>query len=49
MEHSENYEKVKDHYDHHRWNIARVRKAVACGWITEEEYQEITGQPYDGV
>lgn len=48
MEHSVNYAKVKSYYDRGLWNLARVKKAVEKGWITEEEYQEITGQPYDG-
>ena len=48
MEHSVHYEKVKSYYDRGLWNLARVKKAVEKGWITEEEYQEITGQPYDG-
>ena len=48
MEHSVNYGKVKSYYDRGLWNLARVKKAVEKGWITEEEYQEITGQPYDG-
>lgn len=49
MEHSVNYAKVKSYYDRGLWNLARVKKAVEKGWITEEEYQEITGQPYDGA
>ena len=47
MEHSANYEKVKNYYDRGLWNHARVRKAVEKGWITEEEFTEITGQPYE--
>ena len=42
---SENYQKVKDYYDDGRWTIERVRKAVGR-WITAEEYEEITGEPY---
>lgn len=49
MEHSANFEKVKSYYDRGLWNLARVKKAVEKRWITEEEYQEITGQPYDGA
>lgn len=47
MEHSANYEKVKNYYDRGLWNLARVRKAVEKGWITEDEFTEITGQPYE--
>lgn len=43
---SENYKKVKNYYDEGRWTIERVAKAVEKGWITEEEYGEITGQKY---
>lgn len=46
MEHSVNYAKVKSYYDRGLWNLARVKKAVEKGWITEEEYKEITGNDY---
>jgi hypothetical protein len=46
MEHSENYEKVKGYYDRGLWGIAKVRKAVGK-WITPEEFEEITGEPYE--
>lgn len=46
MEHSKNYQKVKDFYDNKLWNKTRVRNAVVKGWITEEEYKEITGEDY---
>lgn len=48
MEHSKNFEKVKNYYDSGRWNILMVKNAVIKGWITEEEYREITGEDYDG-
>lgn len=49
---SENYEKVSYYYhnfvNHQKpaWDIERVRKAVEKGWITEEEFSEITGEDY---
>ena len=46
MEHSKNYEKVKNYYDKGLWSIERVRQAVVKGWITEEEFAEITGEEY---
>lgn len=46
MEHSAKFEKVKDYYDRGLWNEARVANAVVKGWITEAEYEEITGIPY---
>lgn len=44
-EHSKNFEKVRDYYMNHLWDKTRVRNAVGK-WITEEEYEEITGEPY---
>lgn len=48
MEHSAKFEKVKYYYDHGLWTIenGRMDAAVVKGWITEEEYEEITGVPY---
>ena len=45
--HSPKYNKVKNYYDKGLWNDEMVRNAVVKGWITEEEYTEITGQPYE--
>lgn len=47
MEHSKNYEKVKRYYDNGLWTKNMVANAVKKGWITAEEYQEITGEPYE--
>lgn len=44
--HSKNYEKVKEYYDGGYWNEARVKNAVIKGWITADEYAEITGEVY---
>ena len=44
--HSENFEKVKRLYILKVWNETRVRNAVKMGWITEEEFTEITGNDY---
>ena len=44
--HSENFEKVKRFYILKVWNETRVRNAVKRGWITEEEFTEITGNDY---
>lgn len=46
MKKSEHYETVKSHYEHGLWDIAKVRRAVKCKWITAAEYQEITGEEY---
>lgn len=45
MEHSKNFEKVKNYYDRGMWDIERVYAAVGK-WITIEEYEEITGKLY---
>lgn len=46
MEHSNNYEKVKRYFDMKMWNEIRVHNAVKMGWITETEFEEITGRSY---
>ena len=43
---SEKFNKVKNYYDKGLWNKAMVRNAVVKGWITEEEYEAITGEVY---
>lgn len=45
-EHSEKFELVKGYYDAGLWSAKAVRNAVGKGWITAEEYQEITGREY---
>jgi hypothetical protein len=43
--HSKNFEKVKAYYDNKLWSKKKVYNAVGR-WITEVEYEEITGEPY---
>ena len=45
-EHSKKFDKVKYYYDHNLWDLNRVRMAVVKGWITPEEFEEITGKIY---
>ena len=48
MEHSKNFEKVKNYYNNGNnglWTLKQVYNAVGK-WITEEEYKEITGEDY---
>lgn len=45
--HSPNCNKIKKYYDKGLWDIDRVHKAVEKGKITPEEFEEITGQPYE--
>ena len=49
MEHSVKFEKVKSYYDKGLWGVTAVRNAVEKRWITEEEYTEIVGEPYNEV
>ena len=44
---SSKYEMVKSLYDRGLWKINRVRDAVEKDWITAEEFEEITGVPYE--
>lgn len=46
MTKSKYYDVVKAHYDDGFWSIKKVRKAVEKGWITAEEFTEITGEQY---
>ena len=43
---SKYYKLVKRNYDNGFWDISKVRDAVAKGWITEAEFEEITGEVY---
>lgn len=47
MEHSKNYSNVKHWYSMKVWSETRVRNAVKMGWITKEEFKEITGKDYE--
>ena len=44
--HSDKFETVKKYYDKGLWKIKAVRNAVVKGWITEEEFKEITGEEF---
>ena len=46
MEHSTHFNLVKRYYALKVWNEARVRNAVAMSWITQAEFEEITGKEY---
>jgi len=45
-EHSPKYEKCKNYWDMGLWNEEKMRQAVVKGWITAEEFTEITGIEY---
>ena len=40
-------EVVMRNYELGVWDEGRVRDAVGRGWITAEEYKEITGKEYE--
>lgn len=44
---SPKFNKVKKYYDQGLWNLTMVRNAVVKGWITAEEFELITGEPYE--
>ena len=52
MEHSKNFDKVNKFYNtikpdgSRMWSLQMVKNAVVKGWITPEEFTEITGEVY---
>lgn len=46
MKHSEKFELVKNYYKNGLWKKKAVKNAVVKGWITADEYEEITGEVY---
>ena len=40
------YKYIKMYYQDKLWTIDQVRKAVEFGKITPEQFEEITGEPY---
>jgi uncharacterized XkdX family phage protein len=42
-----NFESVKNNYDRGLWKKPMVKMAVRKGFITKEEYKEITGEDYE--
>lgn len=47
MEHSAKFDKLFQYYQIGSWTIAMLKNAVVKNWITEEEFTEITGEPYN--
>lgn len=43
---SKYFQLVKQNYDRGFWTLQQVRNAVSMGWITENEFEEITGVEY---
>ncbi len=46
-EKSKNFDKYKRFYDSNMWTKKMVYNVVEKGALTAEEYEEITGEPYD--
>lgn len=44
---SKNYKKIKKWYDMGIYNDAQIADFVKKGQLTPEEYELITGQPYE--
>ena len=44
---SKKFNLAKSYYDKGMWNIEMVRNAVVKGWITAEEFAEITRENYE--
>lgn len=43
---STKFKLVRKYYREGLWSLQKVKVAVVKGWITEEEFLEITGEPY---
>jgi len=41
------FRRIKDFYDEELWTKEMVYNTVAAGRITAEQYEEITGEPYE--
>ena len=48
MDHSEKFGLVKNYYNDGLWKKKAVKNAVKREWITAAEYEEITGEVYEG-
>lgn len=44
--HSKKFNDVRSYYKYRMWKKRQVVNAVKQGWITEYEYEEITGESY---
>jgi len=43
---SKKYNRVKNYFDNNLWTVEMVKNAVVKGWITADEYEQITGEEY---
>lgn len=49
MKTSKKFAKVKSYYENGLWSLNVVKAAVEKEWITAEEFEEITGEKYEGA
>lgn len=47
LKNEQKVQRCKKYFDEGLWNIAMVKNAVVKGWITSEEFEEITGVEYE--
>lgn len=43
---SQKFDDIKKYFDFEFWDIKKVRNAVIKNWITEQEFNLITGEKY---
>ncbi|MEC1778394.1 XkdX family protein [Schinkia azotoformans] len=41
------YNSIKRYYDMGKYTLDQMKVFVQAGWITPEQYTEITGEPYE--
>ena len=46
--HSKKFKKIKSWHESGIWTKRMVTDAVIKNWITAAEYEEITGEPFQG-
>ena len=49
MKHSEKYDMIKTFYMRKMWDEKKVRDAVVKGWITADEFKQITRIEYSSA
>lgn len=47
VEHSKDFKKYKYYYESGFWNKKALKNVVKKGKLTPEEYEDITGEPYE--
>ena len=43
---NDKFPKIKFYFDNQLWGIDRIINSVKMGWITQSQYEEITGLTY---